>query len=502
MDTSAAARATPGDGAADTREIAPAPGALENSLGDERARAKEPEVPARLGAYRVLGRLGAGGMGIVYKGHDDVLDRPVAIKVLAPFLREDGAAAKRFVREARSAAGISHENVVSIFFAGEEDGAPYLVMEFVEGRDLRELLEREGPLPWKRAVRYMEHAARGLAAAQAKGLVHRDVKPANLLLDVREDRVKVADFGLAKARSADGTLTGSSIIAGTPLYVAPEVAREGEGDHRSDMYSLGAAFYHLLAGEPPFSGKTPAAAIVGHLSEAVPDLARKRPDLPRGLVAVIRRCLAKRPDDRYATWADLLSTLESAREGRLVDAAPESALRPDTASVPRVVVRPVETPARVFLPPAEQPHRLYFQPPADNVGKLVGAYLLWLPPLGLLGFHRFFLGRAATGLLYAFTGGFLTLGWLTDLFLIPGLVRTGRRNGAQYASDDGEALSTAYILWVIPWLGLLGAHRYYAGKPVSGLLYTCTLGFLGIGWLLDLFLMPVLVSEARRPRLF
>jgi TM2 domain-containing membrane protein YozV/predicted Ser/Thr protein kinase len=498
VDASAAARATPGDGAADTRELGP--GALENSLGNEKPSSAP--IPKKLGAYRVLGRLGEGGMGVVYKGHDDTLDRPVAIKVLAPFLRQDEGAARRFVREARSAAGISHENVVSIFFAGEEDGAPYLVMEFVEGRDLRELLEREGPLPWRRAVRYMEQAARGLDAARAKGLTHRDVKPANLLLDAREDRVKVADFGLAKARSADGSLTGSQILAGTPLYVAPEVAREGEGDHRADMYSLGATFYHLLAGEPPFSGKTPAAAIVGHLAEPVPDLAAKRRDLPQPLVSLVRRCLAKNPDDRYATWVDLLAALECVREGRPIEPAREEALRPAVANVARVVIRPLEAPLRPHLAPAEHPVRIIRQPLANRTAKLLAAYLLWLPPLGIFGFHRFYLGRTATGLLYSITAGFFTLGWLADLFLIPEMVQTAGRTGAAYAADDGEALGTAYLLWIIPWLGIFGAHRYYTGRIGTGLLYSVTGGFFLVGWLLDLFLMPTLVSNARRPRVW
>jgi TM2 domain-containing membrane protein YozV/predicted Ser/Thr protein kinase len=504
VDSSAAARATPGDAAADTRDLAPTGSSvsvsgLENSLGGEtRDRATAP-VPARLGAYRVLGRLGEGGMGIVWKGHDDLLDRPVAIKVLAPFLRADAAANRRFLREARLAAGLSHENVVSIYFAGEEDGAPYLVMEFVDGRDLRELLEREGPLPWRRAVRYMEHAARGLASAQAHGLVHRDVKPANLLLDVKEDRVKVADFGLAKARALDGSLTGSQILAGTPLYVAPEVAREGEGDHRADIYSLGATFYHLLAGAPPFSGKTPAAAIVGHLAEPVPDLAAKRPDLPQGLVALVRRCLAKDPVDRFATWPDVLNALERVRDGRPVEAAPEAALRAKSATVPHVVVRPIEPPRPVALPAAELPVKIVRVPPRRRLS-LAKTYALWLPPLGLFGFHCFYLGKVATGLLYALTFGCFGFGWLIDLFTIPGFVATARASGAEAASDDGEALGTAYLLWIFPWLGWFGAHRYYTGRFWSGLIYSLTCGFFLVGWALDFFLLPSLVEDARRSR--
>jgi TM2 domain-containing membrane protein YozV len=325
------------------------------------------------------------------------------------------------------------------------------------------------------------------------------VKPANLLLDVKEDRVKVADFGLAKARAVDGSLTGSQILAGTPLYVAPEVAREGEGDHRADIYSLGATFYHLLAGQPPFSGKTPAAAIVGHLAEPVPDLAAKRPDLPASLVAVVRRCLAKDPKDRFATWPDLLEALERVREGRLVEPVAETALRPRTTHVPYVVVRPIEPPRGVHLPPAELPVKIV-RAPEERGLSIAKAYALWLPPLGLMGFHRFYMGRIATGLLYSLTLGCFGLGWIIDAFTIPALTRTHRQTGAESASDDGEALGTAYLLWILPWLGIFGAHRYYTGKFWSGLLYTFTAGLFLIGWALDFFLLPSLVEEARRHR--
>ena len=336
-----------------------------------------------------------------------------------------------------------------------------------------------------------------------------DVKPANLLLDAKEDRVKVADFGLAKAYAADGSLTGSQILAGTPLYVAPEIAREGEGDHRADMYSFGATFYHLLAGVPPFSGKTPAAAIVGHLAEPVPDLAAKRPDLPQGLVAVVRRCLAKDPADRYATWPDLLAALERVRDGRVVEPAPEAALRPRTATIPQVIVRALEPPRHATpgstadaraLAPAEAPVKIVRLAHPRRQLSIAKAYLLWLPPLGLLGFHRFYLGRVATGLLYSLTLGCFGLGWLVDAFTIPAFTRTNLRNGAEGASDDGEALGTAYLLWILPWLGWFGAHRYYTGRFWSGLLYSCTCGLFLVGWALDLFLLPALVEDARRRR--
>jgi serine/threonine protein kinase/TM2 domain-containing membrane protein YozV len=487
VDPEKAKLASPADPSADTGPLPNAKDATSGSLSNSlMAKGVAPvAIPARIGPYRIDGRLGQGGMGVVYRGHDESLDRDVAVKVIAPAAASDPAAAERLLREARATAAVSHENVVRIYAAGEtEEGLPYLVMELVTGRDLREVLDREGPLPWRRALELMEEATAGLAAAAARGLVHRDVKPANLLLCEEPGRrpvLKVADFGLAKARATDASLTATGVIAGTALYVAPEVAREGTGDHRADMYSLGATFFHLLAGKAPFLGKTPAAIIVAHLTEPAPQLARKRPDVPEGLARVIDRLLAKDPGDRYATWDALAADLALVRDGR-------EPLAPPVEKV--VVTRP-----EALAVPAVRSGRL--APTRIHAERSLGlAYLLWLPPLGFLGFHRFYVGRFATACLWLLTGGLFGIGWLYDLIAMDALVRDARpAPAARPEVEESDAIAGAYLLWF--FLGWLGLHRFYLGRTWSGILYFFTFGCFGIGWLIDLFTIPSMVREAR-----
>ncbi|HZU99882.1 MAG TPA: serine/threonine-protein kinase [Planctomycetota bacterium] len=324
---------------------------LTQSVADETSTS--PRLPEKLGPYRVLGRLGAGGMGVVYRGHDETLDRAVALKVLAR-TRGNESEQSQLEREARAVAAVTHQNVVQVYAAGEQDGLAYFAMELVNGPDLREVLDKEGPLAPGRARRYMTQAAAGLRAAARKNILHRDVKPANLLLDKRDDQIKVADFGLAKRACVDASMGGTSLIAGTPLYVAPEVIKNGEGDHRADLYSLGATFFHLLAGAPPFGGKTAADALVGHMNEPAPDLRSLRPDVPQDLAAAIRRCLEKDPAARFASYDDLLAAIDPGR-------APSS----EIPALPQVHVlpRPAPQPAPQAIPVALPPRRLPQLPP-------------------------------------------------------------------------------------------------------------------------------------------
>jgi serine/threonine protein kinase len=329
-----------------------------------------PRLPEKLGPYRVLGRLGQGGMGVVYKGHDEVLDRLVALKVLARARNDASAEEAGLEREARAIAAITHPNVVQVYAAGEHEGLGYFAMELVNGPDLREVLEKEGPLPVARARRYMSQAVLGLRAAARKSIFHRDVKPANLLLDVRDDQVKVADFGLAKRACVDASMGGTSLIAGTPLYVAPEVIRDGVGDHRADIYSLGATFYHLLAGKPPFGGEAAVDALVGHARTPAPDLRAVRSDVPASFAALIRRCMEKDPSARFAKYDELLGELEPGRTpsgvGKAIPSEPRPAVAPVATPVappPVAIVTPVRPPQRpveyikVELPPPERPRR-------------------------------------------------------------------------------------------------------------------------------------------------
>ena len=205
----------------------------------------------RLGPYEIAGIVGSGGMGIVLKGHDRSLDRFVAIKVLKPHLATSGAARKRFLREARAAAGIVHDNVIAIHGVGEADGLPYLVMPYCRGTTLAKRLRDRGPLDLRESLRIGMQTARGLAAAHAQGLVHRDVKPANILLDDGVERVLLTDFGLARAAD-DASLTVTGLLAGTPHYMSPEQALGLPIDARSDLFALGAVLFTIATGKPPF----------------------------------------------------------------------------------------------------------------------------------------------------------------------------------------------------------------------------------------------------------
>ena len=205
----------------------------------------------RLGPYEIAGIVGSGGMGIVLKGHDRALDRFVAIKVLAPHLATSGAARKRFLREARAAAAVVHDNVIAIHGVDEFDGLPYLVMPYCRGTTLEKRLRDHGPLELREILRIGLQIARGLAAAHAQGLVHRDVKPANILLDDGVERVLLTDFGLARAAD-DASLTVTGLLAGTPHYMSPEQALGKPVDARSDLFALGAVLFTMATAKPPF----------------------------------------------------------------------------------------------------------------------------------------------------------------------------------------------------------------------------------------------------------
>jgi serine/threonine protein kinase len=214
-----------------------------------------PDSLGRIGHYEVLEILGRGGYGIVFKAFDEVLQRVVALKVLAPVIAATSPARKRFLREARSSAQIRHENVVQVY-AVEEQPLPYLVMEFIPGETLQSRLDRTGPLEAPEIVRLGRQIAEGLAAAHATGLIHRDIKPGNVLIERGpQGRVKITDFGLARTAD-DASLTQSGVLAGTPMYMAPEQAKGETLDHRADLFSLGSVLYTVATGRPPFRAST------------------------------------------------------------------------------------------------------------------------------------------------------------------------------------------------------------------------------------------------------
>jgi tricorn protease-like protein len=270
----------------------------------------EPGYLGKLGKFEVASVIGRGGMGVVLRAFDPCLQRYVAIKVLDPELAKDEIARKRFCREIRAAAAVTHENVVAVYevVREEEKDIPFLVMQLVTGSSLEDRLRRVGRLPLRDVLRIGLQTAAGLAAAHAQGLIHRDIKPANILLETGTDRVKVTDFGLAKAVE-DVKLTGTGFIAGTPLYMAPEQARGEPVDHRADLFSLGSVLYELCTGQPPFDGNTPYL-VLRRVTEEVPKPIRDiNPDVPDELVAVIDKLHAKKPEDRFASATEVAEIL-------------------------------------------------------------------------------------------------------------------------------------------------------------------------------------------------
>ncbi len=264
------------------------------------------EMPESLGIYKVEGVIGQGGMGAVYLGVDEQLNRKVALKVLPPQVASTEEFIRRFLDEARAVAKFTHPNVVAIYFAGSDGGRHFFAMEYVEGDDLRHLVESVGPLGPRRAMGYAIQAVKGLQAAFGAGIVHRDVKPGNLML-AADDTVKVADFGLAKPQTGGGVEeTAVGQVVGSPYYMSPEQGQGHRVDHRSDIYSLGATLFFLLTGRPPYLGDDAISVIFKHVSEPVPKL----PRAPFGLERLMERMMAKDPDERPADYDQLLRDME------------------------------------------------------------------------------------------------------------------------------------------------------------------------------------------------
>ncbi|HVW01305.1 MAG TPA: serine/threonine-protein kinase, partial [Planctomycetaceae bacterium] len=264
-----------------------------------------------LGNFQITSVIGRGGMGVVLRAIDTHLQRDVAIKVLDPELSRDELAATRFCREARAAAQISHENVVAVHHV-EHDGTtdiPFLVMELVSGESLESRLDRDGRMSLREIVRIGMQTAAGLAAAHDKGLIHRDIKPGNILLEKNGQRVKLTDFGLAQA-AEDVRLTRTGLVAGTPLYMSPEQATGDELDARSDLFSLGVVLYELAAGEPPFNGKTPLVVLRKMTEERPRPIRELNPEIPEWFAHIVERLLAKKPSDRYQSAREVADTLE------------------------------------------------------------------------------------------------------------------------------------------------------------------------------------------------
>jgi serine/threonine-protein kinase len=262
------------------------------------------------GRYRALKRLGAGGMAEVWCAEDEVLGRRVALKLLGSRFAEDPEFRERFRREAQAAAGLTHPNIVGIFDRSEWEGTPYIAMELVDGQTLKEIVQQRGPLPAHIAVGLTEQILRALGYAHRRGIVHRDVKPQNVILDP-EGQAKVADFGIARVGNSQMTQTGA--IVGTVQYISPEQAGGLPVDRRADLYSAGVVLYELLTGHPPFDGEAPVSIALKHINEPPVPPGQLRPGIPPALEAVVLRSLEKDPALRYQSAEEFIAALEQAR---------------------------------------------------------------------------------------------------------------------------------------------------------------------------------------------
>ena len=359
---------------------------------------------SQLAGYRVEEEIGRGGMAVVYRAYDDHLDRLVALKVLAPDLARDEVFRARFIQESRIAAAAEHPNIIPVFSAGEADGVLYIAMRYVPDGDVRSLIDRVGPLPPVRACALIAQAASALDAAHARGLVHRDVKPTNMLLEIsprtsRPDHLYLSDFGLAKPSAAATGLTATGQFFGTVNYVAPEQIQGDPLDGRTDQYALACAAFEMLSGSPPFQRENGMAVISAQLSEPPPSLSARVPGLPAAADRVIAKALAKSPADRYDRCLDFAEALlaacrlEAGGAGAGVAGVPYS---PTRAAVP--VTPP--TAADAGRPgPVQTPSASPGYPPADAGYPAAGG---GYPPAGT-GYPSAGAGYPATGA--GFPGG-------------------------------------------------------------------------------------------------
>ncbi len=271
----------------------------------------DPYVGQNIDDYIVEALVGRGGMGAVYRATDTTLGRTVAIKMLPKTAISDESAVTRFKREAKIVSNLNHPNIAQIYRIGEVDECPYYVMEFIEGLTLDQILKDRGKVSGSRAIKIMLQAVEGLSAASKQGIIHRDIKPANIMITA-DDVVKIVDFGIAKNFADDSFQTSTGTVMGTPHYMSPEQAKGQKLDHRSDIYSLGATFYHMVTGRPPFESDNPITLIEKHCNEPVMAIPQYNPNVPDGVCTTIYAMLSKSPSDRIQEYGLLKMALENA----------------------------------------------------------------------------------------------------------------------------------------------------------------------------------------------
>jgi eukaryotic-like serine/threonine-protein kinase len=295
------------------------------------------------GRYELEELVGTGGMSSVYRAHDRLLERKVAIKILHEHYTRDEDYVERFRREARAAAKLSHPNIVTVIDRGEADGRQFIVFEYVDGKNLKQLVEEQGRLPVRTALELAIEIGRALSFAHAGGLVHRDVKPQNVLLGNGD--VKVTDFGIARSLDVKSGLTQTGTVMGTSDYIAPEQATGKHVDALSDEYSLGIVLYELLAGAPPYTGDSFVAVAMRHLNDPVPSVVEVRPDVPLRLDAALRKAMAKDPADRFPSMAEFVRELEECLAGLALPDADRTVIMAPAA--PRRRARPARRRRRI-----------------------------------------------------------------------------------------------------------------------------------------------------------
>ena len=290
------------------------------------------------GRYKIKSHIGTGGMATVYLAQDLILERPVAVKVLRLDFHTNEAAMRRFQREAQSATQLVHPNIVSVYDVGEEDGTNYIVMEYVEGTDLKEYIRERGPLPPREAVRIMTQIVSAIELAHQNRIIHRDIKPQNILID-REGNVKITDFGIAIALS-ETSLTQTNTLLGSVHYLSPEQARGGMATIRSDIYALGIVLYELLVGEVPFEGESAVSIALKHFQEPLPRISQMLPTVPQSLENVVLKATAKEPLDRYSSCYEMLEDLQTCLNPERLH---EPMFKPTAFSQETKVLQPIAT---------------------------------------------------------------------------------------------------------------------------------------------------------------
>jgi predicted Ser/Thr protein kinase len=346
-----------------------------------------------LDRYEVGRLLGAGGMAEVFEGRDRLLARRVAIKVLQAQFARDPSFLIRFKREAQAAASLSHPNIVGVYDTGTEDGTHFIIMEYVDGRTLKEVIRAEGPLYPERVAEICADVCSALAAAHARGLIHRDIKPGNVML-TPEGKVKVMDFGIARATTSE-TITQTAAVVGTAQYISPEQAQGQAVDYRSDLYSLGCCLYEMLTGTVPFTGATPVAIAYRHVREDPTPPRMLNADVPAPLEAICLKAMAKLPDNRYQTATEFHDDLERFLNGQPVQATPLMDAAATTQAIPRGDGGADQT-AMLGGVTADRATR-YAEPYEEERRASVGWIVVSLLALVAVGLAAFLITRSLTG---------------------------------------------------------------------------------------------------------